>query len=99
MCLKRLITVPFESSEPLYLLRLMGVLVPSLHIESTYDTALVSLILGIAIPTYFCTSMKIFVLLYVLLRHACTALLEVPDNLCNSSTVVYALQVVHALPV
>ena len=29
MCLKRLITVPFESSEPLYLLRLMGMSVPS----------------------------------------------------------------------
>ena len=35
MCLKRLITVPFERSEPFYLLRLMGVSVPSLHIEST----------------------------------------------------------------
>ena len=34
MC-KRLITVPFESSELFYLLRLMGVSVPSLHIEST----------------------------------------------------------------
>ena len=35
MCLKRLIPVPFERSEPFHLLRLMGVLVPSLHIEST----------------------------------------------------------------
>ena len=35
MCLKRLITVPFERSEPFHLLRLMGVSVPSLHIEST----------------------------------------------------------------
>ena len=35
MCLKRLITVPFEISESLHLLRLMGVSVPSLHIEST----------------------------------------------------------------
>ena len=44
MRLKRLITVPFESSGPFHLLRLMGVLVPSLHIESTdllflYQTA------------------------------------------------------------
>ena len=38
MCLKRLITVPFERSEPLHLLRLIGVSVPSLHIKSTdYD--------------------------------------------------------------
>ena len=35
MCLKRPITVPFERSEPFHLLRLMGVSVPSLHIEST----------------------------------------------------------------
>ena len=35
MCLKRPITAPFERSEPFHLLRLMGVLVPSLHIEST----------------------------------------------------------------
>ena len=34
MCLKRLITVPFERSEPFHLLRMMGVSVPSLHIES-----------------------------------------------------------------
>ena len=34
MCLKRLITVPFERSEVFHLLRL-GVSVPSLHIEST----------------------------------------------------------------
>ena len=27
MCLKRLITVPFESSEPFHLLRMMGLLV------------------------------------------------------------------------
>ena len=32
MCLKSLITVPFERSEPFYLLWMMGVLVPSLHI-------------------------------------------------------------------
>ena len=35
MCLKRPITVRFESSEPFHLLRVMGVSVPSLHIEST----------------------------------------------------------------
>ena len=35
MCLKRLKTVPFERSEPFYLLRMMGMSVPSLHIEST----------------------------------------------------------------
>ena len=35
MCLKRLITFTFNSSEPLHLLRLMGMSVPSLHIEST----------------------------------------------------------------
>ena len=35
MCLKIPITVPFERSEPFHLLRLMGVSVPSLHIEST----------------------------------------------------------------
>ena len=35
MCLERLIAVLFESSELFHLLRLMGVLVPSLHIEST----------------------------------------------------------------
>ena len=35
MCLKRLITVPFERSESFHLLRMMGVLVSSLHIEST----------------------------------------------------------------
>ena len=35
MCLKRPITTPFERSEPFHLLRLMGVSVPSLHIEST----------------------------------------------------------------
>ena len=35
MCLKRLITAPFERSEPFHLLRLMGMSVPSLHIEST----------------------------------------------------------------
>ena len=35
MCLKRPITAPFERSEPFHLLRLMGVSVPSLHIEST----------------------------------------------------------------
>ena len=35
MCLKRLKTVPFERSEPFHLLRMMGVSVPSLHIEST----------------------------------------------------------------
>ena len=35
MCLKRLITVSFERSEPFHLLRLMGMSVPSLHIEST----------------------------------------------------------------
>ena len=29
------ITTPFKRSEPFHLLRLMGVLVPSLHIEST----------------------------------------------------------------
>ena len=34
MCLKRLITVPFESSELFHLLRLMGVWVRSLHIQS-----------------------------------------------------------------
>ena len=34
MCLKRLKTVPFERS---HLLRMMGVSVPSLHIESTYS--------------------------------------------------------------
>ena len=33
MCLKRLITVPFERSESFNLLRMMGVSVPSLHIE------------------------------------------------------------------
>ena len=35
MCLKRLITVPFERSEPFHLLRMMGVSMPSLPIEST----------------------------------------------------------------
>ena len=30
---ERLITVPFERSEPFHLLRMMGVSVPSLHIE------------------------------------------------------------------
>ena len=35
ICLKRPITAPFERSEPFHLLRLMGVSVPSLHIEST----------------------------------------------------------------
>ena len=35
MCLKMPITAPFERSEPFHLLRLMGVSVPSLHIEST----------------------------------------------------------------
>ena len=35
MCLKRPITAPFERYEPFHLLRLMGVSVPSLHIEST----------------------------------------------------------------
>ena len=35
MCLKRPITASFERSEPFHLLRLMGVSVPSLHIEST----------------------------------------------------------------
>ena len=35
MCVKRPITPPFERSEPFHLLRLMGVSVPSLHIEST----------------------------------------------------------------
>ena len=35
MCLKRPITVPFERSEPFHLLRLMGMSVPSPHIEST----------------------------------------------------------------
>ena len=35
MCLKRPITAPLERSEPFHLLRLMGVSVPSLHIEST----------------------------------------------------------------
>ena len=35
MCLKRLKTVTFERSEPFHLLRMMGVSVPSLHIEST----------------------------------------------------------------
>ena len=35
MCLKRLITVSFKRSEPFNLLRLMGVSVPSLDIEST----------------------------------------------------------------
>ena len=35
MCLKRLITVPFERSEPFYFKAKMGVSVPSLHIEST----------------------------------------------------------------
>ena len=34
MCLKRLVTVPFERSELFHLLRTMGVSVPSLHIES-----------------------------------------------------------------
>ena len=34
MCLKRLTTVSFGSSELFHLLRLMGVSVPSLHIES-----------------------------------------------------------------
>ena len=35
MCLKGLIAATFERSEPLYLLRLMGVSAPSLHREST----------------------------------------------------------------
>ena len=35
MCLKRLITVLFERSVPFHLLRMMGVSVPCLHIEST----------------------------------------------------------------
>ena len=35
VCLKRLKTSAFGSSEPLLLLRLMGVSVPSLHIECT----------------------------------------------------------------
>ena len=35
VCLKRLKTTAFGCSEPLHLLRLMGVSVPSLHIEST----------------------------------------------------------------
>ena len=35
MCPKRLIADLFERSEPFHLLRLMGMLVPSLHIEST----------------------------------------------------------------
>ena len=35
MCLKRPITAPFERSEPFHSLKLMGVSVPSLHIEST----------------------------------------------------------------
>ena len=34
MCMKRLITVPFERSEPFHMLRIMGVSVPSLHMES-----------------------------------------------------------------
>ena len=38
MCLKRLITVPFEIFEPFHLLRTMGMSVPSLHIESTDST-------------------------------------------------------------
>ena len=32
---EKAITAPFERSEPFHLLRLMGVSVPSLHIEST----------------------------------------------------------------
>ena len=43
MCLKRLITVPFERSEPFRLLRMMGVSVPSLHIESTNSVSVPSL--------------------------------------------------------
>ena len=35
MCLKRPITASFERSVPFHLLRLMGVSVPSLHMEST----------------------------------------------------------------
>ena len=35
MCLKGLIAAAFERSEPLYLLRLMGVSAPFLHGEST----------------------------------------------------------------
>ena len=42
MCLKRPITVPLASSEPFHLLRLMGVSVPSLHIESI-DSMIVEL--------------------------------------------------------
>ena len=37
MCLKGLIIAAFKSSEPLHLLRLMGVLVPSLHRNSNYS--------------------------------------------------------------
>ena len=35
MCLERPITAPFKRSELFHLLRLMGVSVPSLHMEST----------------------------------------------------------------
>ena len=44
MCLKRPITAPFERSEPFHLLRLMGVSVPSLHIESTDSMIYTSII-------------------------------------------------------
>ena len=50
VCLKRLITALFERSEPFHLLRLMGVSVPSLHIESTD-----SMIYMYAATSYICT--------------------------------------------
>ena len=53
MCLKRPITAPFERSESFYLLRLMGVLVPSLHIEST-DSMIYIIALGTVIFHMFC---------------------------------------------
>ena len=46
---KRLRTVPFERSEPFHLLRMMGVSVPSLHIEST-DSMIRVYILATLIP-------------------------------------------------
>ena len=63
MCLKRLITVPFKRSEPFHLLRMMGVSVPSLHIEST--DSMITFLFSVLkeVNKRFCT----------LLQHLCEA--------------------------
>ena len=48
VCLKRLRTATLESFESLFLLRLMGVLVPSLHREST--DSLITAVFGSSKP-------------------------------------------------